>query len=499
MEWCNSDWALATLPRSISKACRPIIVRGLLIPYFIPCLCSRIFYRPTNSTFLLHIILNLLGWGLGGVGVGRVNVRLHLRHEVDATSRMGLGLGGVGWGGACLRSLALASWSWCYVTDGVGAGWGGVGHVNVRLHLRHEVDATLRMGLWLGGVGWGMSTFACTCVMKLMLRYAWGWGWVGWGGACQRSLALASWSWCYVTDGVGVGWGGVGHVNVRLHLRQIHTGGIDSCWTILKAGVPDKIASKCGSKTNPLLWKYIRSAQWRWEMNSADLLAKRASTWQSCELKKGKPNSERFWPQNAGRVDESILRWTFFKKLFWTQYVRLPSTRTMFLRNHGTVKDPSGCLCIPDLLMTRETTLPTLQYCLHAISLRTNIPSGNQMWEWEILINSACVQKEDDRTFDGLIMDLPLPCLIAGGRTYYNVILLVGGDWNMAFMTFPIILGMSSSQLTNSIIFPKSACEGFFVKKQPLYYIFTPSHLLIYIFTPSHLLIYIFTPSHLLI
>ena len=47
--------------------------------------------------------------------------------------------------------------------------------------------------------------------------------------------------------------------------------------------------------------------------------------------------------------------------------------------------------------------------------------------------------------------------------------------------------------------FPESACEGFFVKKQPLYYIFTPSHLLIYIFTPSHLLIYIFTPSHLLI
>ena len=50
-----------------------------------------------------------------------------------------------------------------------------------------------------------------------------------------------------------------------------------------------------------------------------------------------------------------------------------------------------------------------------------------------------------------------------------------------------------------AIVFPESACEGFFVKKQPLYYIFTPSHLLIYIFTLSHLLIYIFTPSHLLI
>jgi hypothetical protein len=48
-------------------------------------------------------------------------------------------------------------------------------------------------------------------------------------------------------------------------------------------------------------------------------------------------------------------------------------------------------------------------------------------------------------------------------------------------------------------IFPESAREGFLVKKQPLYYIFTPSHLLIYIFTLSHLLIYIFTPLHLLI
>ena len=55
---------------------------------------------------------------------------------------------------------------------GVEVGWGGVGHVNVRLHLRHEVDATSRMGLGLGGVGWGMSTFVCTCAMKLMLRHA---------------------------------------------------------------------------------------------------------------------------------------------------------------------------------------------------------------------------------------------------------------------------------------------------------------------------------------
>ena len=49
--------------------------------------------------------------------MGHVNVRWHLRHEVEAT---------------------------------LGVGWGGVGHVTVRWHLRHEVDATLGMG-----VGWG--------------------------------------------------------------------------------------------------------------------------------------------------------------------------------------------------------------------------------------------------------------------------------------------------------------------------------------------------------
>ena len=42
--------------------------------------------------------------------------------------------------GAYVMKLMLR-WGW---------GWGGVGHVNVRCHLRHEVDATLRMG-----VGWG--------------------------------------------------------------------------------------------------------------------------------------------------------------------------------------------------------------------------------------------------------------------------------------------------------------------------------------------------------
>ena len=49
------------------------------------------------------------------------------------------------------------------------------------------------------------------------------------------------------------------------------------------------------------------------------------------------------------------------------------------------------------------------------------------------------------------------------------------------------VLYILTSKCASRALFPESACEGFFVKKQPLYYIFTPSHLLIYIFTPSHL------------
>ena len=51
-----------------------------------------------------------MGWSVVGWDV---DVHLHLRQEVDATSRMG---------------------------------WGGVGwDVDVHLHLRHEVDACLRL------------------------------------------------------------------------------------------------------------------------------------------------------------------------------------------------------------------------------------------------------------------------------------------------------------------------------------------------------------------
>ena len=101
---------------------------------------SKGFYGICLCYFLLSPLLSTPeeiaifgGVGLGWGGVVHINVRQHLRHEVDA--------------------------SWLM--------WGGVGHINIRQHLRHEVDASWLM--W-GRVGWGMLTFACTCVAKLMLR-----------------------------------------------------------------------------------------------------------------------------------------------------------------------------------------------------------------------------------------------------------------------------------------------------------------------------------------
>ena len=48
--------------------------------------------------------------------------------------------------GTYVMKLMLC-WGW-----GWGWGWGWMGHVNVRWHLRHEVDAMLVMGVALGEV-----------------------------------------------------------------------------------------------------------------------------------------------------------------------------------------------------------------------------------------------------------------------------------------------------------------------------------------------------------
>ena len=56
----------------------------------------------------------------------------------------------------------------------------------------------------------------------------------------------------------------------RGHVR-VHTGGIDSYWTLMKNGVPNSLASHTKGQRNRMLWKYIRSQQWRWEQTGKDL------------------------------------------------------------------------------------------------------------------------------------------------------------------------------------------------------------------------------------
>ncbi|CAE7574830.1 unnamed protein product [Symbiodinium microadriaticum] len=53
---------------------------------------------------------------------------------------------------------------------------------------------------------------------------------------------------------------------------SIHTGSVDSFWNILKKGIPSTLRTHSKGVPNPLLWKYARSVQWRWEC-SDDLLS----------------------------------------------------------------------------------------------------------------------------------------------------------------------------------------------------------------------------------
>jgi hypothetical protein len=60
---------------------------------------------------------------------------------------------------------------------------------------------------------------------------------------------------------------------VKVHKRNwAHTGGVDGYWKLMKKSIPDSIRSQVQGKRNGLLFKYIRSHQWRWEHTDFDLL-----------------------------------------------------------------------------------------------------------------------------------------------------------------------------------------------------------------------------------
>ena len=99
------------------------------------------------------------------------------------------------------------------------------------------------------------------------MNLGWAWGGVGfgvgWGGVITY-VALASSLTCYATyllrDNMRMGWGGV--------ITYVAFG------TLMKSAVPNSLSSHTNGKASPLMWEYIRSQQWRWELGSESLLVK---------------------------------------------------------------------------------------------------------------------------------------------------------------------------------------------------------------------------------
>ena len=86
----------------------------------------------------------------------------------------------------------------------------------------------------------------------------------------------------YISEMICQGYFGVGvgqcngifsrwcRVKPRGYVRA-HTGGVDQYWNLMISAIPDNVASRRNGKRNVLLWKYIRSHQWRWESGHEDL------------------------------------------------------------------------------------------------------------------------------------------------------------------------------------------------------------------------------------
>ena len=89
------------------------------------------------------------------------------------------------------------------------------------------------------------------------------------------------------------------------------------------------------------MWKYLRSVQWCWEMDSTSLLAKTGQTEAVVGCKNGLLQSTSFLTQNAVGVGKFV-RSTFFDAI--SGHVSFAATPQRFLQKRGTDTDPSGCL-----------------------------------------------------------------------------------------------------------------------------------------------------------
>ena len=120
-----------------------------------------------------------------------------------------------------------------------------------------------QIGVGWGEVGWGGVWYHSSVLQDMMWCYAT--HGVGWGGLWYHSSVLQDMMWCYATHG----WGGVGCDIIRQYCKTWCDATLRMGW----GGVGcDIIRSQVQGKRNGLLFKYIRSQQWRWEHTGFDLL-----------------------------------------------------------------------------------------------------------------------------------------------------------------------------------------------------------------------------------
>ena len=175
------------------------------------------------------------------------------------------------------HSSLLQDMMWCYATH----------------------SSLLQDMMWCYAMGWGVIAFVTTARHDVMLRYAFvttarhdGRLRYAWGGVGCDSIRHYCKTWCDATLRIRhycktwweatlrMGWGGVGCDSIRHYcktwweatLRMMGGYGTLGYWKLMKKSIPDSIRSQVQGKRNGLLFKYIRSHQWRWEHTDFDLL-----------------------------------------------------------------------------------------------------------------------------------------------------------------------------------------------------------------------------------
>ena len=110
---------------------------------------------------------------------------------------------------------------------------------------------------------------------------------------------------------------------VRGKRLSVHTGGIDQAWKAAKAFIPQSLSTRRNGVVNPLLMKYVRMYQWRFEKGaSADFCretvcrVKNADQWDTCihgvlrrswEIKRGKKKRGKKKKKNSNASHVSAL------------------------------------------------------------------------------------------------------------------------------------------------------------------------------------------------